>query len=135
MRNRNLWLSIALVSILVVSAAAADVSGKWLAQVPGFQGDMIDLTFTFKAEGAKLTGTVGSPMGEQPISEGKISGDDISFVMVFGPPGGGAGEGGMKIVYKGKVAGDQIKMTQTFEGGPGGGEGMPPMEYVAKRAK
>lgn len=130
----------ALLSVFATSAVAADVSGKWIAQVPGFQGDTIEVTFTFKVEGAKLTGTIGSPMGEQPISEGKVSGDDISFVLVFAFPDGGGGPGGsMKINYKGKAAGDEIKITQTFEGGPGGGGGggggFPPQEYVAKRAK
>jgi hypothetical protein len=131
------WLVIALLSVFALSAAGADVGGKWVAQVPGFDGSPMELTFTFKVDGAKLTGTLGSPMGDQPISEGKASGDDISFVMVFAPPDGGGGPGGgMKIVFKGKVAGDQIKMTQTFEGGPGGeGGGMPPTEYLAKRAK
>lgn len=135
MTSKFPWIVVALLSFFALSAVGADVSGKWVAQVPGFQGDTMELTFTFKVEGARLTGTLGSPMGEQPISEGKVSGDDISFVMVFTPPDGGGGPGGgMKIVFKGKVAGDEIKMTQTFEGGPGG-EGMPPQEYVAKRAK
>ncbi|MFH1185782.1 MAG: hypothetical protein V1755_12215, partial [Chloroflexota bacterium] len=80
------WSMLAILTLFAGSAAAADVDGKWTAQVPGFQGDTIDITFTFKAEGAKLTGTVGSPMGEQPISEGKIGGEDLSFIMVFGSP-------------------------------------------------
>ena len=134
MTRTKAWVTVAVLALFAGSAAAATVDGKWTAQVPGFQGDQIDITFTFKAEGEKLTGTVGSPMGEQPISEGKISGEDLSFIMVFGSPDG---EFKMKIVYKGKLAGDTIKMTQTFEGGPGGGQGggFPPIEYVAKRAK
>jgi len=132
MKSRVFFALVALLTGSAIAAPAADVNGKWLAQVPGFQGDTIEITFTFKAEGTKLTGTIGSPMGERELTEGKISGDDISFALVFSPPGG---EGTFKISYKGKVAGDEMKITQTFEGGPGGGEGFPPVEYVAKRAK
>lgn len=131
MQNRA-WLLAAMVALSCFAASAADVNGKWVAQVPGFQGDTFEITFNFKAEGERLTGTIGSAMGEREISDGKISGDSISFVLVFSPPGG---EGSFKIIYKGKVSGDQIQFTQSFEGGPGGGEGFPPIEFVAKRAK
>ncbi|MCL6543830.1 MAG: hypothetical protein K6T61_01260 [Bryobacteraceae bacterium] len=126
------WLLAGLMALGCVAAAAADINGKWVAQVPGFQGDTMEITFNFKADGEKLTGTIGSPMGEREFTEGKISGENISFVLIFEPPGG---ENKFKITYKGKVAGDQIHITQTFEGGPGGGEGFPPVEYTAKRVK
>ncbi len=129
LKNNFVWLWLAMLTLLAGGAAAAEVDGRWAAQVPGFQGETIEITFTFKAEGTKLTGTIGSPMGERPISEGKIGGEDLSFILVFGSPDG---EFKMKIVYKGKLSGDTIKMTQSFEGGPGD---MPPIEFVAKRVK
>ncbi len=104
---------------------AADVNGKWVAQVPGRGGQTRETTFTFKAEAAKLTGTVSGMQGDQPIAEGKITGDDISFVVVANFQGNE-----IKFVYKGKVTGDEIKMTRTREGGD-----QPPQEFVAKRAK
>jgi hypothetical protein len=111
---------------------AADISGKWVAQIPGRQGGTTEWTFNFKVEGEKLTGTVGSPRGEQQISEGKVSGEDVSFVTVVS-----FGGGEFKWVYKGKIAGDEIKFTRSIEGGGDmGGRGpMQPMEFVAKRAK
>ena len=104
---------------------AADVNGKWVAQVPGRGGQTRETTFNFKAEGAKLTGTVSGMQGDQPISDGKITGDDISFVVVANFQGNE-----VKLVYKGKVAGDEIKMTRTREGSD-----QPPQEFVAKRVK
>lgn len=104
---------------------AADVNGKWVAQVPGRGGQTRETTFNFKAEGAKLTGTVSGMQGDQPISDGKIAGDDISFVVVANFQGNE-----VKLVYKGKVAGDEIKMTRTREGSD-----QPPQEFVAKRVK
>lgn len=104
---------------------AADVNGKWVAQVPGRGGQTRETTFNFKAEGAKLTGTVSGMQGDQPISDGKISGDDISFVVVANFQGNE-----IRLLYKGKVAGDEIKMTRTREGGD-----QPGQEFVAKRVK
>ena len=63
---------------LAVAAPPNAVDGHWQGTVSGPNGDFT-LNFTFKAEGAKLTGTVETPNGEQPISDGKIEGDKLSF--------------------------------------------------------
>ncbi len=106
-------------------AYAADVNGKWVAQVPGRGGQTRETTFNFKVEEDKLTGTVSGQQGDNPISDGKVSGDDISFSVT-------ASFGGnqIKFLYKGKVAGDEIKFTRTREGGD-----QPPQEFTAKRVK
>ena len=71
---------LALALITVVQAAGADVTGKWTAQVPGRNGQTREQTFTFKADGEKLTGSVSGMQGNQmDISDGKVSGSDISF--------------------------------------------------------
>ncbi len=111
-----------LLCILAVAAYAADVTGKWVAQVPGRDGGTREITFDLKADGDKLTGTVTSPMGTRDISEGKVNGDDISFVQVFEFNGETR-----KLVYKGKVSGNEIKFTREFEGRPA-------QEFTAKRA-
>jgi hypothetical protein len=132
----------AVLLICVASALAADVTGKWVAQVQGRQGTQ-EYTFNFKQEGTKLTGTLTTPRGENPLSEGKVEEDNISFVQTMS-----FGGNEMKFVYKGTISGDEIKFTRTMEGGmpgggPGGGQGAGPgggrgpggMEFVAKRAK
>lgn len=125
MRDRILLLAAALLVACVALAWAADVSGKWIAQVPGRGGQTRETTFNFKAEGAKLTGTVSGMQGDNPISDGKIEGEEISFTVT-------ASFGGneVKLLYKGKVAGDEIKFTRTREGSD-----RPPQEFTAKRAK
>jgi hypothetical protein len=107
------------------------VAGKWAAQMPGRGGQMQDVTFNFKVDGDQLTGTVAGPRGENPISEGKIEGDSISFAQVLNFNGNE-----MKILYKGKVAGDEIKFTRQREGGQAGanGGGAHAQEFTAKRA-
>ena len=115
------------IAAMAALAWAADVSGKWVAQVPGRGGQTRETTFNFKVDGGKLTGTVSGMQGDNPISDGKVSGDDISFTVALSFNGND-----IKMNYKGKVAGDEIKFTRTVEGG---GQTRPPQEFTAKRAK
>jgi hypothetical protein len=121
---RKVVLAAAMAALFVAGAAAADVNGKWKAQVPGQQGD-VEVTFDLKAEGDKLTGTVANDfMGESEIQDGKVSGDEITFNQVME-----RGERKITFKYKGVVKGDEIEFTREFEGGrggpggPGGGPG------------
>ncbi len=95
------------VAMLTPTAEAADVTGKWSGQVPS-RGETMTATFTFKVDGDKLSGTMTGPQGEVVLQEGKVSGDQISFSTT----GGNA-----KILFQGTVAGNEIKMTRTREGG------------------
>jgi len=124
MRTSRLFvLTMVLVGLGAIAAWAADVSGKWVAEVPGRQGQTQTTTFTFKVEGDKLTGTISTPRGETPISDGRVQGDEISFTQVIE-----AGGNQMKFLYKGKVSGDEIKFTRQREGGQGQAR-----EFIAKR--
>lgn len=86
-------------------AVAADISGKWKAEFTTPDGTARTNTFTFKVDGAKLTGTVAGTQDETPIQNGVISGDEISFTAErpFG-----------KFTYKGKVTGNEIKLKVQF---------------------
>jgi len=125
MKKRIAFLSVCFVFAALSLAWAADVNGKWIGQVPGRGGQTRETTFNLKAEGDKLTGTVSGMQGDNPISDGKISGDDISFTLKVSFQGNE-----IKFLYKGKVSGDEIKFTRTREGGD-----QPPTEFTAKRAK
>ena len=90
---------------LALTASAADVAGTWTGNMETPNGTF-EMTFSFKVDGHQLTGTVTLPMGESPISHGKVEGDDISFSVVRN------GEGNeLKINYKGKVAEKEMKLT------------------------
>jgi hypothetical protein len=125
MNKRSVFLSVCFVFVALSLAWAAGVDGKWTAQVPGRGGQTRETTFTFKAEGEKLTGTVSGMQGDNPISDGKISGDEISFTVKVSFNGND-----VILLYKGKVSGDEIKMTRTRQGGD-----QPGQEFTAKRAK
>ena len=107
------------------SAFAADLTGKWTAQVPGRDGQTRETTFNFTAAGEKLTGTVSGRNGDDPIADGTVKGDAISFSVSVN-----FGGTDVKLLYKGKVAADEIKFTRTREGGD-----QPGQEFTAKRAK
>jgi hypothetical protein len=111
--------------LLCVSSGvfAADVTGKWTAQVPSRQGGTREQTFNFKADGDKLTGTVSGRQGDVAIADGKISGDTISFTVKME-----YGGNSVEQKYTGAVSGDEIKFKR--EGGQGAAR-----EFTAKRAK
>ncbi len=121
----RIWMPLLILLAAAIALPAADVTGKWKAEMPGPGGATREVTFTFKVEGDKLTGSMTTPRGEREISEGKVSGDQISFVMVM--PGREGGQ--VKVLYTGKVAGDEIKFTSRREGGARS------FEFTAKRAQ
>lgn len=125
MKYKTAFLTACFVLAGIALAHAADINGKWIAQVPGRDGQTRETTFNFKVEENKLTGTVTGRQGDNPISDGKISGEDISFTVT-------ANFGGneVKLLYKGKIVGDEIKLTRTREGGD-----QPGQEFTAKRVK
>jgi hypothetical protein len=112
---------LALMCLFAVSALAADIDGKWTYEMTTPNGDKREGAFNFKADGDKLNGTVSSMRGETPISEGKISGDEISFAVVRNFNGQER-----KMQYKGKIVGNELKLNTSF--------GERSIEITAKRA-
>ena len=140
MKNRMLLVGAVILMVFIVSAWAADVAGKWIAEAPNGQGTS-EITLIFKVDGTTLTGTLDNSLmpGAIEIKDGKIQGDDISFHVLRA-----FGENEMKVVWKGKVVGDEIRFTRGIEGGmtggaagggAGAGGGAAAEEIIAKRAK
>jgi hypothetical protein len=121
--RRKLSMLAAALLVAATSAFAADLNGKWTAQVPGREGQMREQTFTFKVDGEKLTGTVSGMQGDIEIKDGTVKGDDIAFTVIRSFQGNE-----VKVNYKGKVAGQEIKFTSQREGGDR------TQEFTAKRA-
>jgi hypothetical protein len=105
---------LAILAIFTLSAFAADISGKWKATAEGPQGQM-ERTFTFKVDGNKVTGeSTSTMMGTSQITDGKIEGDTITFVLT-----GKFGDQEVKLSYKGKISGNEIKFTSQMAGADG----------------
>jgi hypothetical protein len=125
MNSRRIAFVFGTLVALAASAWAADVTGKWTAQVPGRGGQTRETTFNFKADGEKLTGTMSGMQNDLEIQDGKLKGDDVSFSVKVNFQGNE-----MKMNYKGKLAGDEIKFTRQVENSD-----RPATEFTAKRVK
>jgi hypothetical protein len=94
--------------VMLAPLSGADITGTWTASFDTQIG-VQNYTYTFKVDGNKLTGTAKSDNGSVAITEGTINGDDVSFVENLDFQGMA-----LRIVYKGKVAGDEIRFTRTI---------------------
>ena|SRR5687767_1243478 len=110
------WGVLALMCLFAFAAFAGDVNGKWKYETETPNGKREGM-LTLKSEGGKLTGSITGRQGETPISDGKITGDDISFSVTRGE---------RKIEYKGKLVGDDLKLNWQM--------GDRPVEVTAKRS-
>lgn len=122
MMLRRAMLAGGLILVAAVVVAAAEVDGRWQGTMSGPNGDMT-LTFKFKAEGTTLTGSVETPNGEQPISDGKVDGNKITFKIQFGDN---------VIDHQGTVSGDTIQLKST---GPWGESEMTLKRVAEEKSK
>ena len=113
-----------LMALFAMTALAADISGTWKATSEGPNGTM-ERTFVFKVDGDKLTGeTTSSIFGKSVIENGKIEGDNLSFFVTVKFQ-----DNELKLNYKGKVNGKEIKMTVEI---PAAGQ---TLEWIAKKVE
>ncbi len=112
---------VALVSAFALTAGAAAIDGKWVAEMKipagkkaGASEQTITTVLDLKSSGSTLTGSVTTKAGrrdrEVQIQDGKIEGNSFSFVTVM--PGK---KGDQKLVWKGTVEGDTLKGTRGRE--------------------
>ncbi|MGA2407079.1 MAG: hypothetical protein ABSF81_10060 [Bacteroidales bacterium] len=101
---------------------ASKIDGKWKTTMNGG----MELTFTFKVVGdTVLTGTVSGQMGEMPILNGKIKGNEFSFDVSMGET---------LMPHKCKLEGDVIKMKVDLPAGMGGNDNAP-TEMILKKVE
>lgn len=125
----KMFLSLCAAVILAFSPmaahAAADFTGTWTGELKSPDGSAsFALTFTFKQDGAKVTGTVQGPQGDPiAISDGKADGDTLTFHVSFN---------GMTISHTGVLAsaGDEMKLTTKSDS-----PDFPGSEMTLKRTK
>ena len=99
----------ALLALASLVAFGADVNGKWVGEGGGKRGPV---TFNFKADGMKLSGNQEGQNGPTEITDGKIDGDSVSFIIIRD-----MGDKGKVVTkYKGTVSGDTMKLNAETEG-------------------
>ena len=97
---------------LAALAVATDATGKWKGTLETDEGSR-ELTFNLKADGGKLTGIVAGLL-DRPldVNEGKVEGSTITFSVITDWDGNA-----VKLVYRGELAGDEIKFTMGTDDG------------------
>jgi hypothetical protein len=106
------------------TARAADITGSWTADLQSPDGGTMQLAYTFKQDGAALTGTVLGPQGDPlAISDGKVDGNKITFKISFN---------GIILTHEGTISdsGDEIKLSSKADSGD-----FPAMQLSLKKAK
>lgn len=123
-RMRN-WIVLCAALLMVASArplfAATDATGTWTTEMSAPDGNSFTLTFVFKQDGTKLTGTVQGPQGDPlAIDNGKVDGDKLFFTVSFN---------GTTITHEATISGDEMKMTTKSDNAD-----MPPLNLTLKRS-
>lgn len=111
---------------VAAAAGAGDLTGDWVATMPGPSGDPIDMPFSLKQDGGKLSGRFARPDGRWlELQNGKFEDGKFSWTLKRDRPGGET----MVYEMSGKLdAGKLAGTTKTdMNGAP------VQMEWTAKR--
>ena len=82
----------------------SSLTGRW----KGTMGER-EITLNLVANGPALTGSMLTSMGQVPVSDGVISGDEFSFKLTFGEA---------TVAYNGTLEGDKINLATSLQGQP-----------------
>lgn len=101
---RSGWMAATMIFLAAAFTLGATqksaVAGRWEGSLNTANGNAT-MAFNFEVNGQILTGTAETPRGSQPISEGKVNGDKISFKTTVN---------GNSIDHQGTLSGDTIKL-------------------------
>ena len=125
---RIVLVAVAAVSLLALTALAADPSGTWKWSVNGPDGNQFETTLKLDFKDGRLTGTYSNQFGDSTISQATFKDTAIAFEVDRDYDGNK-----FVIKYQGVLKGDTIKGTIEL---PGMGGGEPnKLDWNATRAK
>jgi hypothetical protein len=102
--------------VVASNGLAQSINGKWKGEMQGPNGAM-EMMYNFKVNADSLSGSIENPMGELPISNGKVKGNKFSYDLSFND---------MTFTNQGTFMGDSISIK--FQGMQGD-----TMEIILKR--
>ncbi|MGP8244533.1 MAG: hypothetical protein ACLQVN_08445 [Bryobacteraceae bacterium] len=112
---KRLWIVFATMLLAVAALPAADITGTWKGSFD-FQGDQVPITLQLKGDADVLSGTInGLPTDPAEIKDGKVKADQVTFWVSVDYQGTT-----YKVVYSGKIAGDEIHFSMGTEDGSWG---------------
>lgn len=104
MMMKKIFVSV-ITCLIVIACYASTAAGRW----GGTIGGLFDVTVQIKEADGKVSGIVSSQIGDIPLSDGKITGNDIVFKEQT--------YNGIAISsIKAKIAGDKMNVTVNFQG-------------------
>ncbi len=121
---RYIWVGMFYV-VLTQSVSAADFMGRWVALTDGEAGYKYEIVFAFNQEGDRFTGYIVGEMSPQVITDGKVSGDEMTFLVLRRDA---AGEQGLQYAGRLTSEGLLIKAPTRAGGIPGHSR-----QWLAKR--
>ncbi|MDB5116757.1 MAG: glycoside hydrolase [Mucilaginibacter sp.] len=107
MKRKILTTSLLLCSFIICYAAINDLTGKWKGTVKISDENELTLTYQFKVDGEKLTGSVLTPQGELPMYDGTLAGNNFTFKVNVGA---------ITVMQTGKYYGDSVIVTADVNG-------------------
>jgi alpha-galactosidase len=117
--------------LFAILSPAADLTGHWVAEQPSFNGQSRQTSFWLKSTGDSFTGYMWNErQGNQPIVDGKVDGEKITFTVVTENNGQERRQD-----YTGSLRDGSLALQMPSFGGRGGrgGGGRGPSEMLAKR--
>jgi hypothetical protein len=106
MKLRKLLALVPLALLSLATAYAGSATGRWAATFNTQVGEQ-KYTWDLTAVGSKLTGKYTSANGSGEITDGKIEGDQLSWVENLNFQ-----DMPLRIVYKATLSGDELKISR-----------------------
>ena len=101
---------------------AADFAGIWVGQIPGRNGELQDVAFQFTQTGNKLGGKQYGDYQSTPITEGKVTGDRITFLLIAAEQAGNQ-INETRLRFTGNMQSGGVELTREREGSTNAGNG------------
>lgn len=95
-----------MVALLGAAAGQPGAEGAWRARYTTTEGRSHEFTLTIKASGGVFSGTISSPRGSVPITEGTLNGRDVGFTVTRR-----ADYDQIAVTFKGRVDGGVMRLT------------------------
>lgn len=101
---------------------AADLSGIWIGQIPTRNNDMLDIAFKIVQTGTELGGKLYGEYQSSPIVEGKITGDQVNFVVLAAEQAGNQ-INETRLRFSGTLVNGEMELTRERERSKSAGNG------------
>jgi hypothetical protein len=101
----------------------AELTGVWVGQIPvGRNGELQDIAFQFAQKDTVLRGKLYGDYQSTRISEGKVTGDEVSFVVIVAEQAGNQ-INETRLRFTGTLKDGELELTREREGATNAGNG------------